>query len=83
MQQIRMKKNCFTIRQEVNDMSGAEKVKKKLNVGDFVTKWGTIATMLIMFILFTFGNWSKDRCFHHSNGAHLLKRCGHQQHFDR
>jgi simple sugar transport system permease protein len=41
-------------------MSGAEKVKKKSNVGDFVTKWGTIATMLIMFILFTFGNWSKD-----------------------
>jgi len=25
---------------------------KKRNAGDFVTKWGTIATMLIMFILF-------------------------------
>ena len=31
--------------------------KKKLNVSNLVTKWGTIATVIVLFIIFTFGNW--------------------------
>lgn len=36
-----------------------EKTQKKISVGGFVTKWGTLATIVILFILFTFMNWNK------------------------
>lgn len=35
-----------------------EKKKTKLSVGDVATKWGTLVTIVILFVIFTFGNWN-------------------------
>lgn len=32
--------------------------KNKFKVSDFVTKWGTIVTIFVLLIVFTFGNWN-------------------------
>lgn len=38
-----------------------EKAKKnKFDVSEFVTKWGTVLTVLILIIFFTFRNWDSD-----------------------
>jgi Ribose/xylose/arabinose/galactoside ABC-type transport systems, permease components len=38
-------------------MSQSAKIGKKINISSFVMKWGTIATIAILFLIFTFGNW--------------------------
>lgn len=40
-------------------------INKKSKVGgksiiEFITKWGTMLTILLLFLIFTFGNWSKE-----------------------
>lgn len=38
----------------------SEAKKNKFDVSEFVTKWGTVLTVLILIIFFTFMNWDKD-----------------------
>lgn len=39
---------------------GVAQNKKKFVLTDFVTKWGTVLTIFILLIFFTFANWNKD-----------------------
>jgi len=39
-------------------MNQQSKMGKKFNVSGFVMKWGTIVTIVILFLIFTFGNWN-------------------------
>ncbi|MGO5051662.1 ABC transporter permease [Lachnospiraceae bacterium LCP25S3_G4] len=41
-------------------MSQEAMKKRKLNVSSFITRWGTIVTIFILFIIFTFGNWDSS-----------------------
>lgn len=38
----------------------ATKKQNPDKIKNFITKWGTLLTVLIIFIIFTFGNWDKD-----------------------
>lgn len=31
---------------------------KSKGIGEYITKWGTILTIIVLFVIFTFGNWS-------------------------
>lgn len=57
-----MKKNCFTFLQEEIEMIEKAVIKekgagKKL-IMDFVQKWGTLLTILVLFVFFTLANWN-------------------------
>jgi simple sugar transport system permease protein len=59
-----MKKNYFIIQREVNKMgqnneSASIKGVRK-GFSEIITKWGTIVTIFILFIVFTFGNWNSS-----------------------
>lgn len=41
-------------------MSQNTKVSKKMNISSFVMKWGTIVTIVILLLIFTFGNWDSN-----------------------
>lgn len=34
-------------------------VKKNFKLSGFVTKWGTVVTIFVLLVIFTFGNWNK------------------------
>ncbi len=55
-----MKKSFSITQQGENNMENKVMGKgKKFNTSEFVTKWGTIFTILILFVVFTFGNWNE------------------------
>jgi simple sugar transport system permease protein len=56
-----MRLNCFIFQQGENEMGGINnlnRIRKMPIFLSFINKWGTLVTVVVLFLLFTFLNWN-------------------------